>query len=340
MDELRLANRQYFWAKIIFGLLLLILAAVLYADRAEVRELIFNAHWSRLIWPIVFSFISLFAASYGFFVIGREVKLKIDPLRLFLAGFVTIVINDLITSAGTAAFSLRVILLRKKDVSAREIISASIFHSYFNFLAAILLLPFSLFFLSMSDDFPFSDKIIFIIFAAIMVLVFALATWIFFSQRARTALINFFERLICRFNSRSCNRIFAKFKKTIDFGALVINKKSNIAVISIATFIDWLFTLFALWACFWALGINLSFGSILSGFFVGYFLGFISLIPGGIGVQEGSMAGIYVLLGVPFSQAIIAVLLFRLIYYIIPFVPAVFLYGDLLRKVKTEPVNS
>jgi glycosyltransferase 2 family protein len=335
MEQLKGSNKQYFWAKIIFWLLLAILTLVLYLDRQEVSTLVFNAHWERLFWAVVFSFISLFSASYGFYVIGRQIELKVKPIRLFLAGFVTIVINDLIASASTAAFTLRVVLLRKKDVSAREIISASIFHSYFNLLVAILFLPFSLFYLSMSDDFPFSDKIVLVIFGTAMAMVFAASTWIFFSRKTRTSLIDFFERLICRFNNKSCKRVFTRFKETMDFGALVLNKKSTIAIVSVATLFDWLFTLFALWVCFWALGINLSFGSALSGFFVGYVIGFISLIPGGIGIQEGSMAGIYYLLGVPFSQAIIAVLLFRLIYYIIPFIPAVALYGNLLRNIKT-----
>jgi uncharacterized protein (TIRG00374 family) len=176
------------------------------------------------------------------------------------------------------------------------------------------------------------------IFSTVMAMVFAASTWMFFSRKTRTSLIDFFDRLICRLNNKSCSRAFLKFKKTMDFGALAINKKSTIAVVSLATLFDWLFTLFSLWVCFWALGINLSFGSSLSGFFVGYVIGFISLVPGGIGIQEGSMAGIYYLLGVPFSQAIIAVLLFRLIYYIIPFIPAVALYGNLLRKVKTTEI--
>ncbi|HTW96570.1 MAG TPA: flippase-like domain-containing protein [Candidatus Methylomirabilis sp.] len=336
MAETKSANKQYFWAKIILGVLLLVLATVGFFDRQAVGDLIFNAHWPRLIWAIVFAFVSLFFAADGFYIIGRELGLKINAGRLFLVGFVTIAINDLITSAGTAAFSLRVILLKKRDVSAKEILSASIFHSYFNLLVAVLFLPFSLFFLSLADDFPISDKIVFLIFSAVLLAVFVLASWIFFSPRARAVVINFFDGLTRRLSKKYQGVFFSQFKQTLEEGVLVIKNKSVVTTVSVATFFDWLFMLFSLWVCFWALGINLSFGLILSGFFVGIIVGFISVIPGGIGIQEGSMAGIYALLGVPFSQAIIAVLLFRLIYYVIPFIPALVLYSGLLKKIKSE----
>lgn len=329
-------NKQYFWAKIVFAILLLILAAVLYFDRTEVSDLIFSAHWDRLIWAVVFTGISLFFATGGFYAIGREIKMKIEPGHLFLAGFVTIAINALITSASTAAFSLRIILLKNKDVSAKEIFSASILHSYFNLLAVILLLPFSLFFLLANNRFPVGDKALFIIFGAAMIAIFFFATWIFFDRKTRKAVIDFLVRFTRLFNRKYHGKLFHDFREVLDEDVMSIEKKTPFIIITAATIFDWLFTLFTLWVCFWALGINLSFGFILSGFFVGIVIGFVSIIPGGIGIQEGSMAGVYALLGVHFSQAIIAVLLFRVIYYVIPFIPAVILYGGLLKKVKHE----
>jgi uncharacterized protein (TIRG00374 family) len=339
MNKIGKTNRQYYLAKIVFGVLLFILAAVLYFDRAEVNQLIFSAHWNRLIWAVIFTAASLFFASYGFYVIGRVMKLKIDRRRLFLVGFVTIAINALITSASTAAFSLRIILLKKKDVTAKEIFAASVFHSYFNLFAAIIFLPFTVFYLTLADDFPFNEKIIFVISSFGLLMIFAIATWLFFSRKTRSAAINYIIRLLKFFNRKYHSSLLSDFKEVLDEGALDINKKLTISLIIIATFLDWLFTLLALWACFWALGIDLPFGYILSGFFVGVVAGFISIIPGGIGVQEGSMAAIYVLFGVHFSEAIVAVLLFRMIYYIIPFIPAIFLYGGLLRKSNDEAGN-
>lgn len=46
--------------------------------------------------------------------------------------------------------------------------------------------------------------------------------------------------------------------------------------------------------------------------------GALSVIPGGLAVEEGSMSGIYALLGVPLAQAVLAAILFRVIYYFTP----------------------
>ena len=45
----------------------------------------------------------------------------------------------------------------------------------------------------------------------------------------------------------------------------------------------------------------------------------VSMIPGGLGIVEGSMAGIFYLFGVPLEQATLASVLFRVIYYLVPF---------------------
>jgi uncharacterized protein (TIRG00374 family) len=75
-------------------------------------------------------------------------------------------------------------------------------------------------------------------------------------------------------------------------------------------------------------------GTLLTGFSLGITAGFISLVPGGLGVQEGSMAGIYALLGVPIQTALLSAILFRIIYYFIPFLISLGFYRRLLRAPK------
>ena len=55
------------------------------------------------------------------------------------------------------------------------------------------------------------------------------------------------------------------------------------------------------------------------------------MVPGGMGVQEGSMAGVYGLLGVPFEQAVLVSLVFRVVYSVIPFGVSLSLYYRALR---------
>jgi uncharacterized membrane protein YbhN (UPF0104 family) len=75
-------------------------------------------------------------------------------------------------------------------------------------------------------------------------------------------------------------------------------------------------------------------GTLLSGFGIGVSAGNISMIPGGLGIQEASMAGVYSILGTPFAQAVLASILFRVVYDFVPFLLSLALYGWLLRKPK------
>jgi uncharacterized protein (TIRG00374 family) len=96
---------------------------------------------------------------------------------------------------------------------------------------------------------------------------------------------------------------------------------------------DWMASVVALWFCFDALGDPIGAGVLLTGFAIGITAGVLSMVPGGLGVQEGSMAGIYALLGVPFHQAVLASILFRVVYYLVPYVVSLGFYWRLLRQV-------
>jgi len=94
----------------------------------------------------------------------------------------------------------------------------------------------------------------------------------------------------------------------------------------------------ALWFCFAALGNAPGLGVLLSGFGIGLSAGNLSFIPGGLGVQEASMAGIYALLGMSFARAALVAILFRVVSDFIPFFVSLPFYEQLLgREVVLNP---
>jgi uncharacterized membrane protein YbhN (UPF0104 family) len=70
---------------------------------------------------------------------------------------------------------------------------------------------------------------------------------------------------------------------------------------------------------------------LIAGFNFGITLTIVSFIPGDLGVQEASMAGVFALFGVPFSQGVLVAILFRVVYYFVPFIVSSAFYWDLLR---------
>jgi len=104
-------------------------------------------------------------------------------------------------------------------------------------------------------------------------------------------------------------------------------------------FLDWLFCLIALYFSFITIGYPISPGVLVVGFAIGIFVSLISFVPGAIGIMEGSMAAIYYSLDVPLEVAIIAVLLYRFVYYVFPFVTSIILYYPLFEEAKAMKVR-
>jgi uncharacterized protein (TIRG00374 family) len=73
---------------------------------------------------------------------------------------------------------------------------------------------------------------------------------------------------------------------------------------------------------------------VMVGFGVGLFISLVSFVPGGLGVMEGSMTAVFVSLGVPLHKAVVAVLIFRLSYHVIPLVVSVFLFHSVFRAAR------
>jgi len=74
-------------------------------------------------------------------------------------------------------------------------------------------------------------------------------------------------------------------------------------------------TLFLL---FLAAGDRVGFGVLLAGYGLPLMIGKLPLVPGGVGVIEGTMTAIYLSLGVPHDVAVVAILSYRLFSFWIP----------------------
>lgn len=104
---------------------------------------------------------------------------------------------------------------------------------------------------------------------------------------------------------------------------LVARKRAMLAPAAFII-VDWFLTILILYTSFLSINYAIQFVEVIVGFAVGIVLSFASLIPGGLGVMEGSMAVVFASLGVPFETAVVAVLLFRVAYYLLPLLISLF----------------
>jgi uncharacterized protein (TIRG00374 family) len=95
---------------------------------------------------------------------------------------------------------------------------------------------------------------------------------------------------------------------------------------------DWVLWVGVLYCSFRALRCVIDPGILILGFSVGQIVGIASMVPGGMGTLEGSMALVFHLFGIPFSLALGAALLYRVVLYIVPFAASLPMHLSLRRE--------
>jgi uncharacterized protein (TIRG00374 family) len=124
-----------------------------------------------------------------------------------------------------------------------------------------------------------------------------------------------------------------RFEATMALGIQAIREDPvSILIIAGLIAIDWAFSAASLWFCFRAFDVTLSVGQLVSGFVIGTVAGVASLFPGGMGIQEASMTGVFSLLGIPLEKAVVGSILYRVVYSIVPYLISLGFYRLALRQ--------
>jgi uncharacterized protein (TIRG00374 family) len=98
------------------------------------------------------------------------------------------------------------------------------------------------------------------------------------------------------------------------------------------TVIDYAALLAVMYFSFRTLNYEINLWNMVLGTTIGHIVGILSMMPGGIGTMEGSMALVYSAFGVPVETTLGAVLVYRLCFNIIPFLLSLPYYLRVSRK--------
>ena len=89
-----------------------------------------------------------------------------------------------------------------------------------------------------------------------------------------------------------------------------------------------------LWASFQAFDVDVPFGVIVMGFFVGMVANLFPLAPGGVGAVDAGMIGAFVIFGLPESSVFASVLTYRVIAFWVPIPPGIVAFFQLRKTVQ------
>jgi uncharacterized protein (TIRG00374 family) len=312
-----------------------VLAAVILIalDWKQVRDILVKSNLELTLFALLMTIISYFCLSFGYVIVNRVFLIKIGVRELFTVGLVSTALNNILAFMGAAGHSLRVMLMRRRNVEPGGIMAASVFHSYLNNIIMFIFPVIGLVYVLLRGMVHGGTATVFIFLAVILVVVISIATIIMLVPKVRSWVLRIITVLWHRFTHRDIKPFITELDSAIFKGVLALRNNAAISILLVALMAAfWALSAAALWFCFKALGTAPNPGVLFCGFGIGVIAGNLSLIPGGLGVQEASLAGIFALLGTSFTQAALASILFRVVYDFIPFFLSLLLYNQLIRR--------
>lgn len=297
------------------------------SDGRELLQAAEDVSWMRTLIPVTATLLSyaMMAASYE--GIAKAAATPIGFSSMHRITYVSNTINYMVSTGGLSGFAVRMYFFRKNGIPLGRAVTISFVQGLITNLTLLLFLIFAFVFLLTHE----SLSRVAIASAAVALLIFTLVTLLlvglFLHAPTRRKSIRFSIGAIFRLSARILSKDRAPSKTSllrlghnIDDGLSFMQKNGRAMITPIAFIIaDWFLTLVVLWGCFYSVGLNVPFALVSVGFAIGILSTLVSITPAGIGIMETAVTAIFVTLGQPLEPTIVAVILFRLIFYALPF---------------------
>ncbi len=248
---------------------------------------------------------------------------------------VSTTVNYVVSSLGVSGFALRAHLLNRRRVPFGMCVTASIVITVLlYFVLAIIILQGSIL-MCINNSATTMQLLKNFILIIVMCVVCAAVTAFLFNNEWRSKWVRRIFRLLNKvlyhvFRALIPKGKFDDFVDQLDEGIDLIHKKKNKltgAIIYVCA--DWLFTILVLYFAFRAVGVHITAGVLVAGFAVGMVTTLIPLLPGGLGAMELAMTAVYSQMGINWDAALMATLIYRVVYYILPGIVSIFIYWGL-----------
>ena len=243
--------------------------------------------------------------------VGRWLKIGLPPARLIRYSWVANTMSNLIGLSGLAGSGIRILLLARDGVATRV---ASLYSGVIMLSVPVglsVLVPFALG-QGHADLLPtvvpqWAVRAVLIAYAAYLPVFLALS-----SSRA------------------ILHRVLS--------GETRIGLAGGLALVGISV-LDWLLAVIVAWCCLAASGAWIDPGLFLGAFTLAATLGILSLIPGGIGVFDAALLVMLTRSGAQAESVAAGLLVFRLVYYLVPWLIGLYLGSGLLTKARAPVLN-
>lgn len=251
------------------------------------------------------SFIAILAMTFYDWIAARMVNLNLSASFFFRCAWVANTFNNLIGLSGLAGSGVRFILLSRAHVDSRT----SAVYSAIVFLSIPLGLALLTWPLLFSGSVTNTEL--------------PVAPWLIHLAMGGFAM--FVPLYVIFFRSEALRRRFLPESERPSWGRLV-------SLLSVSL-LDWLLAMTVAWFCMQMAGAQIAINTFTIAFILAAIFGILSLVPGGLGVFDATLL---LLLGnhsqVTASQVLAGVVIFRVVYYLVPWLIGVYLSAGLISQ--------
>ncbi len=323
-----------------FGALLILFG---FTDLGQLGRVLAGASPIHLALPLLCVAASYITMALSYYGIARAAGGAISFADMLRITLVANSLNYLLATGGLSGFAARMYYFTKRSIPPSTAVVISLVQTFLTnmSLLAFILLGFG--YVLTKRDLSGVALASTATMVGAFIVAAILSTLLLFHQPLRRWVLSVIARLAhtalrkvrpkTHFTLVAMQRYIATLERGIQF---LLSRKAKMAAPLFFILLDWLLTILILQTSFAALRYDIPFSQTVVGFSVGIILSFVSLIPGGLGVMEGSMAAIFKGMGVPFETAVAAVLLFRVIYYILPLAVSIVFLRDMIDQVRSS----
>ncbi len=330
----------------VVGIMILGVFTALKSDLPKLAETFHHLHIQFMLFALLCTAIAYLAFTLSFNGLFELTPYKIPFTQFFPIMFISATINFILSSGGWAGVAIRSFLLKQHKVPYSTTIPLSFAQNMiFNLVLAGVSFG-GLIYLRQHPEFlgGANEGVVlgFMVglgaLVALMLMVFfhgGFRRW-FFKLAVKTA--NWIGHVI--FRRKTTNKRLAEIRENLDATIRFFHKGwIQLLVVLFWVCMDWCFTALTLYFCFNAVGVELPLGLLMVGFTVFFLTSTINPIPAGLGVSESALAFVFSLLGVGFEQTMVAALLFRFVFFVLPMGVSTALYLDTMRQFLKSQVS-
>ena len=331
----------------LIGFMILALVTAFFTDGPKLLAVIHGLKIPSMVLAFFCMVCAYFALCLSFHSLFAITRFKIPVPRLFVITFISATFNYIVSSGGMSTMAVRSYLLKQEKVPYSVSIPLSFAqNTIFNVVLSFVCLG-GLFYLKQHHEFDGGpQQAVIFSFMAGLVGVVLMMVLVFFNTRFR----KWFLRILFQVGYWVTHKIFRKgysrerlrsARREIESSVKYLHQGwGRLGIVFFWVSMDWFFTALTLFFCFQAAGVDLSFGLLLVGFAVEFLTSTANVVPAGLGVTEGSLAGVFSVLGVDINHALVAALLFRVIFFFIPLAVSTVMYLDTMRVLWKSQVQA